>query len=735
MKKIVDESSELFGTVLLLLKDQGDKLTETILEEKENLKNELTPKIEEATQIAGEAIVGHKGEKGDPGKDGEDYVLTEADKLEIAKKIEVPVVEKVIEKTEVIKEIPIYNTTEVVKEKAVTDTGEVIVEKINELPIEPEYQIEKEHIKGIEDYEEVSRLAKLPRGGGGVSRAVVEELIAEATPDWGDIEGTLSDQTDLQTALDGKADALGADDNYVTDAEKANLHAPGSDDQDLSGLVPYTGATTTLNLGANNLVVDTSVLYVDATTDEVGMGTVAPDARLHISGNIEALKLEAATDTRLRIKSSTTGTGIIIFDDTASDRGQIRYVHNGDLMSFYTSGTEGFRIDSTGIGINPTGGLIRALQAAGNIVLRSGTAGGVILQDATISGSSGTRFSQKVGGSAAFTGSAAWNAFEVSASVTTVGSGLSTGINVSLVGANAPSVIPLYVKAAASQTVDVARFVDSSLNNLFFIDPSGDVGINRSSVTAKLGITGSDGAAGSSDDAPYVLDVLGGAGGGSDGASPGGLGGRINLVAGPGGSGSGGNWAGKGGLFYASGGVGAEAEVGTGGEGGNASVKGGNGADENEGGDGGNLTLLGGDGGAELTGSGTSGDGGDVIIAPGAPGADNGGTVGAMGSVFIGTQADHKIGFYDATPIVQPDNTVDIRVALNTLGLIAAGGVNSLDTNGGDIIANDGNFSNNVDAGNIFRVGGVDGYTGDLNDSTSTKIADVVGGIITAVYF
>lgn len=37
------------------------------------------------------------------------------------------------------------------------------------------------------------------------------------------------------------ASALGADDNYVTDTEKANLHAPGSDNQDLSGLMPKTG--------------------------------------------------------------------------------------------------------------------------------------------------------------------------------------------------------------------------------------------------------------------------------------------------------------------------------------------------------------------------------------------------------------------------------------------------------------------------------------------------------------
>lgn len=42
---------------------------------------------------------------------------------------------------------------------------------------------------------------------------------------WGDITGTLSDQTDLQTALDGKAAALTADQNYVSDAELTVLQA------------------------------------------------------------------------------------------------------------------------------------------------------------------------------------------------------------------------------------------------------------------------------------------------------------------------------------------------------------------------------------------------------------------------------------------------------------------------------------------------------------------------------
>lgn len=65
------------------------------------------------------------------GEDGTDYVLTPQDKEEIASMIEVPIVEKIIEKTEVIKEQPITRITNEIKEVAVGDTPEVLVEKLN----------------------------------------------------------------------------------------------------------------------------------------------------------------------------------------------------------------------------------------------------------------------------------------------------------------------------------------------------------------------------------------------------------------------------------------------------------------------------------------------------------------------------------------------------------------------------------------------------------------------------
>ena len=66
------------------------------------------------------------------GVDGKDYILTDNDKKDIALEVEVPIFEKIIEKTEIIKEQPII-TNQIVKEiKTEFDTTE-IDKKIEEL--------------------------------------------------------------------------------------------------------------------------------------------------------------------------------------------------------------------------------------------------------------------------------------------------------------------------------------------------------------------------------------------------------------------------------------------------------------------------------------------------------------------------------------------------------------------------------------------------------------------------
>jgi hypothetical protein len=74
-----------------------------------------------------------KAYKGDKGEDGDDYVLTEKDISTIASLVKVPVVEKVIERTEVVKEQPIIQKEEVTKvvEVAKYEDAEQIATKLN----------------------------------------------------------------------------------------------------------------------------------------------------------------------------------------------------------------------------------------------------------------------------------------------------------------------------------------------------------------------------------------------------------------------------------------------------------------------------------------------------------------------------------------------------------------------------------------------------------------------------
>ena len=54
------------------------------------------------------------------------------------------------------------------------------------------------------------------------------------------------------------------------------------------GYVPYTGANQDIDLGANDLTINTNTLFVNATSGNVGIGTTSPEATLDVAGNIKA---------------------------------------------------------------------------------------------------------------------------------------------------------------------------------------------------------------------------------------------------------------------------------------------------------------------------------------------------------------------------------------------------------------------------------------------------------------
>lgn len=245
--------------------DGGDIALLTQLTELEERVDTVLTTAEEAIQVARETKK-MKGDDGRDGVDGKDYILTAQDKKEIASKITVPVVEKVIEKTVVrevpgetiIREIPIV--TNEIKEVATLDDAivgylEDEIKRVEELI--PEVVEQRETNFGFVIRDVVA--------GTGVTidksdpnRPVVSATGGPGSSVWGGITGTLSDQTDLNSALSGKSDtghthtgiyepAKGADDNYVTDAEKSALHSHSNKtaldnvsgvntgDQDLSG--------------------------------------------------------------------------------------------------------------------------------------------------------------------------------------------------------------------------------------------------------------------------------------------------------------------------------------------------------------------------------------------------------------------------------------------------------------------------------------------------------------------
>lgn len=147
LKKSVDiqQGKEIaLAKELISLDEKVDTKFSEADEKIDSIKQDIESKIENIQK-------GEKGEKGEDGNDGKDYILTDSDKKEIASNIEVPIVEKVIEKTETIIEKPIVTeiTTNEIKEVAKYETSKEIVTKINK----GDTLIKKDKIEGLSDIE------------------------------------------------------------------------------------------------------------------------------------------------------------------------------------------------------------------------------------------------------------------------------------------------------------------------------------------------------------------------------------------------------------------------------------------------------------------------------------------------------------------------------------------------------------------------------------------------------
>jgi len=109
-------------------------------------------------------------------------------------------------------------------------------------------------------------------------------------------------------------------------------------------------------------------------------------------------------------------------------------------------------------------------------------------------------------------------------------------------------------------------------------------------------------------------------------------------------------------------------------------------------------------------------------------------TLGSSTGTQIATAASQKLGFYGATPVVQPAATTDLRTALINLGLYASGGATPLNLNGGALaagsasIADGGNVA--VGTGTGTRIGTATGQK--LGFYGATPVAQQTMGALTA---
>jgi hypothetical protein len=113
---------------------------------------------------------------------------------------------------------------------------------------------------------------------------------------WGGITGTLSDQTDLQTALDAKFDdPTGTTSQYLRgDGSLATFPS-------LTGFVPYTGATGDVNLGTHRILAQNATIASSGSGDTVTLN--------HSSGSGVGLNITKGGNGEGLYINKTSGSG------------------------------------------------------------------------------------------------------------------------------------------------------------------------------------------------------------------------------------------------------------------------------------------------------------------------------------------------------------------------------------------------------------------------------------------
>ena len=277
------------------IQEDSTKIVEAInqLDQTKADKEDVAQQIENIARIP--------GRPGNPGKDGKDYILTQKDKEEIATKIKVPVVEKIIEKTEVIKEQPIIKT-EVVKEIKEDVAGDKIIDRINQ---NKDKLIKQEKIEGLDKKITESSNDTLARATSILDQRTQYLLNKRSSSRFTDLTDTFSDYIGLAgRGLRVNATEDGIDTYVATDTDEKVKYDAGDPTAGYVAdkFVAGTGISLAEGTGANeNKLVITNNLdltnYFNKTTDDTDDITDTATNRFTNDTDISRLANTSGTNT------------------------------------------------------------------------------------------------------------------------------------------------------------------------------------------------------------------------------------------------------------------------------------------------------------------------------------------------------------------------------------------------------------------------------------------------------
>jgi hypothetical protein len=189
-------------------------------------------------------------------------------------------------------------------------------------------------------------------GGATVNTAITGAQIIAASggggsASWGGITGTLSAQTDLQTALNGKQPTLVSGTNIKTVNGNSLV---GSGDIATN---PYTLA----NINGNNLTGNTNQI---SASYRIAGGTLATDNTLYIKALLTKTAGSSTSTARIYINTSNSLTGATLIG-TSGGMNSVTYIQRFERNYFF---------DGTNLNVyNPTNGISTDLTSGSNTLV------------------------------------------------------------------------------------------------------------------------------------------------------------------------------------------------------------------------------------------------------------------------------------------------------------------------------------------------------------------------------